>query len=96
MKPTAGTRRNNSKKYSKNRKKKTRRTTSAIWRIFAELNKPKRHYRRRTEHRWIDEGKHVLKHNSSISGVHIAPKGGNKAPLISKGETIWGELTHWH
>ena len=42
VKPTAGTRRNNSKKYSKKRKKTTRRATSAIWRTFAELNKPKR------------------------------------------------------
>ena len=27
--------------YSKHSKKKTRRATSAIWRIFAELDKPK-------------------------------------------------------
>ena len=42
VKPTAGTRRNKSKKYSKNRKKTTRRATSAIWGIFVKLNKPKR------------------------------------------------------
>ena len=41
VKTTAGTKRNNSKKYSKNRKKTTRRAISAIWRIFAELDKPK-------------------------------------------------------
>ena len=41
VKTTAGTGRNNSKKHSKNRKKTTRRATSAIWRIFAELDKPK-------------------------------------------------------
>ena len=28
--------------YSKHSKKKTRKATSAIWRIFAELDKPKR------------------------------------------------------
>ena len=39
---TAGTRRNNGQKHSKNNKKTTRRATSAIWRIFAELDKPKR------------------------------------------------------
>ena len=38
VKTTAGTRRNN----SKNSKKTTRRAASAIWRIFAELDKPKR------------------------------------------------------
>ena len=38
VKTTAGTRRNN----SKNSKKTTRRVTSAIWRTFAELDKPKR------------------------------------------------------
>ena len=36
------TRRNNSYKHGKNSKKTTRRVTSAIWRIFAELNNPKR------------------------------------------------------
>ena len=40
VKTTAGTRRNNSKKHSKNSKKTTRRATSAIWRIFEELDKP--------------------------------------------------------
>ena len=34
------TRRKNSKRHGKNSKKTTRRTTSAIWRIFAELNNP--------------------------------------------------------
>ena len=38
----AGTRRNDSKKHGKNSKKTTRRMTFAIWRIFAELDKPKR------------------------------------------------------
>ena len=36
------TRRKNSQKHGKNSKKTTRRATSAIWRIFAELNDPKR------------------------------------------------------
>ena len=36
------TRRKNGKKHGKNSKKTTRRATSAIWRIFAELDKPKR------------------------------------------------------
>ena len=36
------TRLNNSWKHGKNSKKTTRRATSAIWRIFAELNNPKR------------------------------------------------------
>ena len=36
------TRRKNSLKHGKNSKKTTRRATSAIWRIFAELNNPKR------------------------------------------------------
>ena len=41
VKTTAGTRRNNSKKkHSKNSEKTTRRATSAIWRIFEELDKP--------------------------------------------------------
>ena len=38
----AETRRNDSKKHGKNSKKTTRRATFAIWRIFAELDKPKR------------------------------------------------------
>ena len=42
VRTTAGTRRNNGWKHSKNSKKTTRRATSAIWRIFAELDKPKR------------------------------------------------------
>ena len=42
VKPTAGTRYNNSKKHSKNSKKTTRRATSAICRIFADLDKPRR------------------------------------------------------
>ena len=46
VKTTAGTRRNNSKKHSKNGKKTTRRATSAIWRIFDKLK--------------IDAGKLVL------------------------------------
>ena len=36
------TRRNNSSKHGKKGKKTSRRATSAIWRIFAELNNPKR------------------------------------------------------
>ena len=36
------TRQNNSLKYGKNSKKTNRRATSAVWRIFAELNNPKR------------------------------------------------------
>ena len=36
------TRRNYSKKQGKNSKNTTRRATSAIWRIFAEVNNPKR------------------------------------------------------
>ena len=42
VRTTDGTRRNNGLKHSKNSKKTTRRATSAIWRIFAELDKPKR------------------------------------------------------
>ena len=43
VRTTAGTRRNNGSKPSKNSKiKTTRRATSAVWRIFAELDKPKR------------------------------------------------------
>ena len=41
VRTTAGTRRNNSYKHSKNSKKTTRRATSAVWRIFGELDKPK-------------------------------------------------------
>ena len=41
-KSAAGTRRNDSKKHGKNSKKTTWRATSAIWRIYAELDKPKR------------------------------------------------------
>ena len=40
VRTTAGTRRNNSSKHGKNSKKTTR--TTAIWRIFVELDKPKR------------------------------------------------------
>ena len=36
------TRRKNSEKHGKNSKKATRRVTSAIWRIFVEMNNPKR------------------------------------------------------
>ena len=36
------TRRNYSLKHGKNSKNTTRRATSTIWRIFAELNNPKR------------------------------------------------------
>ena len=39
---TAGTRRNNGKKRNKDSKKTTRRATSAIWRIFTQLDKRKR------------------------------------------------------
>ena len=42
VRTTAGTRHNNSKKHSKNSKKTTRRATSTICRIFADLDKPKR------------------------------------------------------
>ena len=35
-------RRNHSLKHGKNSKKTTRRATFAIWRIFADLNNPKR------------------------------------------------------
>ena len=44
----AGTRQNDRKKHGKNSKKTTRRAKSAIWRIFAELDKPNVHYRRWT------------------------------------------------
>ena len=42
VRTAAGTRRNNGQKHSKNSKKATRGATFAIWRIFAELDKPKR------------------------------------------------------
>ena len=42
VRTTAGTWRNNGWKHSKNSKKTTRRVTFAIWRIFVELDKPKR------------------------------------------------------
>ena len=42
VKPTAGTRVIIAKNIAKNGKKTTQRATPAIWRIFAELNKPKR------------------------------------------------------
>ena len=58
VRTTAGTRRNNSPKHGKNSKKTTRRATSPIWRIFAELDKPKRTLSK-TELN-IDAGKHVL------------------------------------
>ena len=48
VRTTAGTRQNNAKKDSENSKKPTRRATSAIWRIFAELDKPKRKLQRKT------------------------------------------------
>ena len=40
VRTTAGTRRSNSKQHSKNGKKTFWKATSAIWRIFAELDKP--------------------------------------------------------
>ena len=40
VRTSAGTRRNNSQKYGKNSKTTTQRATSAISRIFAELDKP--------------------------------------------------------
>ena len=42
VRTTAGTKRNNGLKHDKNSKKTTRRAISAIWRIFVELNNPKR------------------------------------------------------
>ena len=42
VRATAGTRQNNSEKHGKNSKNTTRRATSVIWSIFAELGKPKR------------------------------------------------------
>ena len=41
VRTTAGTRQNNGEKHSKNSKKTTQRATSAMWRIFGELDKPK-------------------------------------------------------
>ena len=58
VRTTAGTRRNNGYKHSKNSNKTTRRATSAIWRIFAELDKPKRILSKGELE--IDVGKHVL------------------------------------
>ena len=43
VRTTAGTRQNNSWKHGKNSKKTTRRATSAIWRIIAELDKLQRY-----------------------------------------------------
>ena len=57
VRTTAGTRRNNSQKHGKNSKKTTRRATSPIWRIFAELDKPKRTIEDELN---SDTGKHVL------------------------------------
>ena len=45
------------KKHRKNSKKTTRRATSAIWRIFAELDKPDYTIEDKLN---IDAGKHVL------------------------------------
>ena len=59
VRTTAGTRRNNTYKHSKNSKKTTRRTTSAIWRILEELDKPKRTLSNMNLTS-IDAGKHVL------------------------------------
>ena len=42
VRTTAGPRRNNGLKHNKNSKKTNQRATSAIWRIFAELDKSKR------------------------------------------------------
>ena len=56
VRTTAGTRRNNSLKHGKNSKKTTQKATSAIWRIFAELDKL---YTVEDELN-IDAGKHVL------------------------------------
>ena len=41
VRTTAGTRRDNNEKHDINSKKTTRRATSAFWRIFAELDKPR-------------------------------------------------------
>ena len=42
VRTTAGTSRSNSFKISKNSKKTTPKATSAIWKMFAEVDKPKR------------------------------------------------------
>ena len=42
VRTTAGTRRNNSEKHGKKQQKDNSEATSATWRIFAELDKPKR------------------------------------------------------
>ena len=41
VRTTAGTRRDNNENHDINSKKTTRRATSALWRIFAELDKHK-------------------------------------------------------
>ena len=47
VRTTAGTRRNNYiQKHGKNSKKTTQRATSAIWRMFAELDKAQRTIRK--------------------------------------------------
>ena len=46
------------KTHGKNNKKTTRRATSAIWRLFADLNNPKRALSK--INLTIDGGKHVL------------------------------------
>ena len=46
------------KKHGKNNKKTTRRATSTIWRLFADLNNPKRALLKMNL--TIDGGKHVL------------------------------------
>ena len=56
VKTTAGTRRNDSKKTQQ--KQQERRATSAIWRISAELDKPKRKLSKINLN--IDAGKLVL------------------------------------
>ena len=52
--PRVRTGRNKSYKYGKNSEKKTRRATSAVWRIFAELENPIE------DELNIDGGKNVL------------------------------------
>ena len=46
------------KKHGKNSKKTTRRATFAIWRLFADLNNPKRALSK--INLTIDGGKHIL------------------------------------
>ena len=58
VRTTAKTKQNNGLKHSKNSKKTTRRATSAIWRTFAELDKPKRKLSKIKLN--IDAGKLVL------------------------------------